>query len=65
MVQREDAATDARRDPPGLAPQHKLTHKARVSAEEASQSSTSNFIRLFSEIERLSATKPVLEFRQQ
>ncbi|XP_063676027.1 helicase SRCAP-like isoform X3 [Bolinopsis microptera] len=65
MVQREEAATDPRRDPPGLAPQHKLTHKARVSADEASQSCTSNFIRLFSEIERLSGTKPVLEFRQQ
>ena len=64
MMQKEEAATETRRDAPSLPSQHKLTHKSsRVSAEEAGQSSSSNFTRLFSEMDKLSATRPVLDFK--
>ena len=64
MVQREEA--DSRRENPSSSssslkiPSHKAS---RVSAEEAGHSSTNNLLKIFSEIDRLAATKPVLEYK--
>jgi len=61
VLQKEE--TETRQNTTGLPSSQNKYKNGRISAEEAGQSSASNFLRLFQEMEKLCSTKPIMDYK--